>query len=140
MEEVHAHAQATFDPVAARVADDQLARGLLEVVGEEQRGTIGAEAGGGDLADRALVAAEPYLLLDVTDVRMASFGDVDHGPLPGGRGPLFQAPDDGRPAAPDGDEMDLPPVDARERGVVDHLAVEVEPLGVRAGDLVPELD
>ena len=60
---------------------------------------------------------------------------------------LFQAdagccsrsPDDGRPAAADGDEVDLPSVDARQLGVVDHLAVEVEPLGVGAGDLVPEL-
>ena len=71
---------------------------------------------------------------------MAPLGDIDHGPLPGGRGLLFQAPDDGRPAAADGDEMDLPSVDARQLGVVDHLAVEVEPLGVGAGDLVPELD
>src|SRR5437870_3338874 len=83
--------------VEAGVADDQLARGLLEVVGEEQRGTIRAETSGGDLADGPLVAAEPHLLLDVTDVRMASFGDIDHGPLPGGRGLPFQAPDDGRP-------------------------------------------
>src|SRR3954465_4538231 len=99
MEEVHAHAQAAFDPVAAGVADDQLARGLLEVVGEEQRGAIGAEAGDGDLADRAPVAAEPPLLLDVTDVRMAMLGDSDHGPLPGGRGLPLKAPDDGRPTA-----------------------------------------
>src|SRR3954454_5635523 len=113
MEEVHAHAQATFDPVAAGVADDQRARGLLEVVGEEQRGTIGAQAGGGDLADGALVAAEPHHLLDVTDVRMTPFGDIDHGPPPGGRRLLFQTSDDGRPTAPDGDKMDLPTVDAR---------------------------
>src|SRR6476469_6087429 len=33
-----------------------------------------------------------------------------------------------------------PSVDARQLGVVDHLAVEVKPLGARAGDLVPELD
>ena len=53
--------------------------------------------------------------------------------LPGGRGLLLQAPDDGRPAAADGDEVDVPSVDARQLGVVDHLAVEVEPLGVGAG-------
>ena len=34
----------------------------------------------------------------------------------------------------------VPLVDPRQLGVVDHLAVEVEPLGVGAGDLVPELD
>ncbi len=35
--------------------------------------------------------------------------------------------------------MDLPLVDARKFGVVDHLAVEVEPLGVGAGHFMPEL-
>ena len=94
----------------------------------------------GDLADRAVVAAEPHRLLDVADVRMATFGDVDHGPFPGGRGLLFQAAEDGRPAAADGDEVDVPLVDARQLGVVDDLAVEVEPLGVGAGHLMPELD
>src|SRR3954447_10167035 len=140
VEEVHADAQATLDPVAAGVADDQLARGLLEVVGEEQGGPIGAEAGGGDLADRAVVAAKSDRLLDVTDVRMAPFGDIDHGPLPGGGGPLLQASEDGRSAAADGDEVDRPLVDSREFGGVDHLAVQVKPPGVRASDLVPELD
>ena len=36
--------------------------------------------------------------------------------------------------------MDLALIDARQFGVVDDLAVEVEPLGVGAGHLVPELD
>src|SRR5664279_2270940 len=36
--------------------------------------------------------------------------------------------------------MDLALIDARQFGVVDNLAVEVEPLGVGASHLVPELD
>lgn len=36
--------------------------------------------------------------------------------------------------------IDLPLVEMRQFGVVDDLAVEVEPLGVDAGDLMPELD
>ena len=51
-----------------------------------------------------------------------------------------QAPEDGRPAAADGDEADPPLVDPGQLGVGDHLAVEVEPLRVVPGDLVPELD
>src|SRR5271168_4594264 len=71
---------------------------------------------------------------------MTAFGDIDHGPLPGGSGLLLQAPEDGRSASADGDEMDLALIDARQFGVVDNLAVEVEPLGVGSGHLVPELD
>src|SRR5450759_5817683 len=119
VEEVHADAQAALDPVAAGVADDRLAWGLLEVVGEEQCGAIAAQAGHGELADWALVAAQSHGFFDVTDMRMTSFGDVDHGPLPGGSGLLFQVPEDGRSASADGDEMDLALVDARQFGVVD---------------------
>ena len=36
--------------------------------------------------------------------------------------------------------MDLTLIDPRQFGVVDDLAVEVEPLGIGAGHLVPELD
>jgi hypothetical protein len=42
-------------------------------------------------------------------------------------------PEDGRSASADGDEMDLALVHARPFRVVDDLAVEIEPLGVRAG-------
>src|SRR5439155_12163890 len=127
-------------PIAARVADDQLARGLLEVVGEEEGGAVAAQAGHSNLADRALVAPQPHHLFDVTDLRVTSFGDIDHGLLPGGSGLSIQAPDDRRPAAADGDEMDLPVVGPRQLGVVYHLAVEVKPLGVGAGYRAPELD
>ena len=47
-----------------------------------------------------------------------------------GGGLLFQVPEDGRSASADGDEMDLALIDARQLGVVDHFAVEVEPLGI----------
>src|SRR4051794_23081741 len=117
MEEVHADPQAVLDPIAAGVADDQLARGLLELVGEEQRGPFAAQAGHGDLADRALVAAQPYGLLDVTDLRVTPLGDVDHGLLPSGSRLPSQAPEDGHPTSADGDEVDLPLVDARQLGV-----------------------
>src|SRR4051794_5042568 len=70
---------------------------------------------------------------------MTTFRDVDHGRLPGGSGLLFQASEDGRPTAADGDEEDLPLIDSRQFWVVDHLAVEVEPPGVGPDDPVPEL-
>jgi hypothetical protein len=50
----------------------------------------------------------------------------------------FQLPEDGRPAAANGDEMDLALVDARQFRAVDHLAVEEEPTGVGTSDFVPE--
>src|SRR5512135_1656240 len=74
VEEVHADPQAILDPVAARVADDQLARRLLEVVGEEQRGTVAAQSRHGDPTDRALVATQPHRLLEVTDLRRHRLG------------------------------------------------------------------
>src|SRR6266508_1585743 len=109
---------------------NQLARGFLEVIGEEQRGAVAAQAGHGDLADRALVAAQPDDLLDITNLRVTTFGDIDHGLLPSGSGLLFQTPEDGRSASANRDEMDLALIDPRQFGVIDHLAVEVEPLGV----------
>src|SRR3954470_23464718 len=134
VEEVHADPKAVLDPVAARVADDQLARRLLEVIGQEERGAAAAQAGHGDLTDRALIAAQPYRLLDVTNPDVTALGYIDHRLLPRGGRPVGQATEDRDAPAADGDEMDPAQVDARELGVVEHLAVEVEPPRVGAGD------
>ena len=55
MEEVHADAQAILDAVATRVADDQLTRCLIEVIGDEQGWMVMPQPGDRDLADRSLV-------------------------------------------------------------------------------------
>src|SRR5262249_22109892 len=70
VEEVHAHPEAAFDPIATGVADDQITRCLLEVVRENQSRPLTAQAGHGDLAEWTIVAPQSYRALEVTDVHM----------------------------------------------------------------------
>src|SRR5271165_4924878 len=77
MEEVHADAQPILDAVATRVANDQLARCLIEVIGDEQCWMVMPQPGDGDLTDRSLIAAELHRLLNVADLLVTAIGRVD---------------------------------------------------------------
>src|SRR5262249_9935584 len=71
---------------------------------------------------------------------VAALGGVDDCFLPIRLGPLLEASDNLSSAPANGHELNAALVDARHFGVVDQLGIEVKPLGISAGNSVPELD
>jgi hypothetical protein len=106
VEEVHADPQPILHPVAPGVADDHVPRRLLRVVRQEQRPLLTAEAVHGQLADRALIAAQLDRLVDVTDRLVAPPGRIQHGAGPGRARQRLQPAEDRGATPPDGDEVD----------------------------------
>src|SRR6266852_2945797 len=138
VKEVHADAQAVLDAVAAGVAQHQVAWGDLEVVGQKQRIAFAAQASHSDLTQGAIVTLHCDGFVDVANVLVQAFGNVEMGLVPGARGQAFEAPGDGSTPAANGHERDAALVETSEFGVAGELGIEVQPLGIATGDAVPE--
>jgi len=137
---VHADAQAVFDAVAARVTDHQITGGDIGVVGQKQREAFAAQASDGELTQGSVVAVEFDRLIDVADVFVQAFGDVEMSLAPGACGQGFESACDGGAASTDGDEGDAALVDARQFGIVGELGIEAEPVRIVAGEVMPKFD
>src|SRR5260370_39858471 len=124
MEKVDDEPQTIFDGVASGVADDQFTRRFLEVVGQKQCGLLAPQAGDGDLADRVLVAAQTYALVDIADLLVTSLGGVDNRLGPGRSGQALQAAQNGRTAPANRHKGNVALVNAGHFGVVDQLRVD----------------
>src|SRR5712692_10165885 len=117
VKEVHADAQAVLDAVAAGVAQHQVAWGDLEVVGQKQRIAFAAQASHSDLTQGAIVTLHCDGFVDVANVLVQAFGNVEMGLVPGARGQAFEAPGDGSTPAANGHERDAALVETSEVGV-----------------------
>ena len=140
MEEVDADAEVVFDAVAAGVSHDEIAGGDIVVVGYEEREAFATQAGDSHLAEGALVAWQANAVVEIANVLVAAFGDVEVGGAPIAGRALFQIAQQRGAASADGDERDAALVDLGEFGIADEFGIEVEPVRIPAGQFVPELD
>src|SRR6266849_2126069 len=83
VEEVDADPQGIFNTVPTGIACDQVAGAGRHVVRQEQRRVLPAEAGNGQLADEARIVPQTGRLVEIADVLVTAFGDINDGPLPG---------------------------------------------------------
>ena len=142
MEEVDAAPQRILDPVAARVARDDLPSGLVEVVGQDERGLVASQAGDGNLSQFPLVVGDVDGLLKIPDVPMAAVSECRSRCVAmRNAGWLARSAEDSAPAPSDGDERRLAAgVESVHLGVGREPRIEVDPGGVRAQDRPAELD
>jgi hypothetical protein len=87
-----------------------------------------------------VVAVEGDGLIDIANVLIEAFWDIEMGFVPSAFGQGFESAGDGGATPTDGDEGDAALVEAGKVVVVGELGIEAEPLGVAPGDAVPEID
>jgi len=92
------------------------------------------------LTQGSVVAVELDQFIDVADIFVQAFGDVEMRFAPGTCGQGFESARDGGAASADGDERDAALVDTGEFGIVGELGIEAEPMRIVAGDVVPKID
>jgi hypothetical protein len=140
VEEVDADAQAVLNAVAARIARHKVAGGNVGVVAHEQGEPFAAQAGDGDLSERAAVTVESKGFVDIANTFIEPFGNIDLSLMPSVFGQGLEPAGDGCATSANGDEGDAALVEAGEVLVVGEFGIETEPLGIAAGGVPPEID
>src|SRR5580658_842196 len=90
MEEVDADAETVFYAVAAGITEDEVAGSNLGVVRHKQGDAFATQAANDHLAQRSLVAVQSDPFVQVTDVFVQAFGNVEVGRAPRTARQLFE--------------------------------------------------